>query len=119
MGFLRLGIGTSYTGASVAVNGFYSSGNVEGEMLSASGILCPARQAFLAPSLRRPQKFHKTLFISSLPGIVGVGGSRNMFLVHEPNALFLYHCSEKLGKTSRAAWGSGKEIDFVLNQAWV
>lgn len=40
--------GTSYTRVSVQMNGFCGGRNVEGKMLSTSGILCPVRQAFLA-----------------------------------------------------------------------
>jgi hypothetical protein len=64
--------GTSYDEVSAALNGFCGSRNVEGEMLSASSILCLARQAFLAPVPKETTEILQGTVYFSFWGIMGL-----------------------------------------------
>lgn len=89
----------------VAVDVFFGWGN---EILSTWSIVCPAMKHSWLLSLRELVKLQKTLSLSPLSGFGGEGkeGDRRvMFLVHEPDVLFLYHCSEKLrGEKQKLPW---------------
>lgn len=103
--FSGLEQGTSSTGAMVAVDVFCGWGN---EILSTWSIVCPAMKHSWLLSLRELLKLQKTLSLSPLSGVGGEGkeGARRvMFLVHEPDVLFRYHCSEKLkGEKQKLSW---------------